>query len=133
MTLWEITGLISPIANGQWKICNLTNGTYTVCEVLKNGWTQTSLPVCHTVALAGINITNINFTNQRLMCISGYKLDNCNGALPDWNVTISNSTGYTSTKTTGLDGRFEFCGLASGVYTLTETLKPGWIKVSSPP
>ena len=84
MTLWEITGLISPMPNGHWKICNLTNGTYTVCEVLKTGWTQTSLPVCHTVALAGINITNINFTNQRLMLhqrLQARQLQRCSAQL----------------------------------------------------
>ncbi|MDD1759992.1 MAG: choice-of-anchor E domain-containing protein, partial [Methanothrix sp.] len=49
---------------GFWRICNLTNGSYTVCEVPKSGWGQTSSPACHPVVLAGSNVSGLNFTNQ---------------------------------------------------------------------
>jgi uncharacterized repeat protein (TIGR01451 family) len=98
--------------NGFWRFCRLEdNDTYSVCEVMQPGWTQTSSPVCHTVTLAGFNITNINFTNQKMYCISGYKKDNCTGApLPGWNITLTNATGTTS-QLTGQDGKYEFCNL----------------------
>jgi len=55
-------------------------------------------------------------------CISGYKLDNCTGeALPGWNITITNSS-YTSSVLTDSNGKYEFCGLWSDDYTLTEEL-----------
>jgi hypothetical protein len=121
-------------ASGFWQICRLENDNYTVCEVMKPGWAQTSSPVCYTVTLAGINITNLNFTNQWLYCISGYKKDNCGDSpLAGWNITIINSTGYSATDTTGTDGKYEFCGLAPGNYTLDEELKQGWMQVIAPP
>ncbi|MDD4651608.1 MAG: carboxypeptidase regulatory-like domain-containing protein, partial [Methanothrix sp.] len=118
---------------GYWEICNLRNETYTVCEVPKDGWVQTSLPSCHTKILAGTNITNINFTNQRLRNISGYKLDDCdNTGLPGWTITLSNSSGEVDTTTTNATGYYEFSGLDPGSYTVTETTKPGWTTITTP-
>jgi|WetSurMetagenome_2_1015567.scaffolds.fasta_scaffold32315_3 hypothetical protein len=115
--------------NGFWRVCQLENDTYTVCETLLPGWAQTSSPVCYTEVLAGINITNINFTNQRLMCISGYKKDNCAGApLQGWNITLENAT-KTVWQLTGADGKYEFCNLKPGDYTLTEEARSGYIAV----
>ena len=117
--------------NGFWRICNLENNeTYTVCEVLQPGWAQTSPMGCHTVPLAGINITNINFTNQKMYCISGYKKDNCTGApLSGWNITLQNATGATS-QLTGPDGKYQFCNLKPGDYTITEEARAGYIPFS---
>jgi len=116
--------------NGFWRICQLENDTYTVCEVLQPGWAQTSPMGCHTVPLAGINITNINFTNQKMYCISGYKKDNCTGApLSGWNITLQNATGATS-QLTGRDGKYEFCNLKPGDYTITEEARTGYIPFS---
>ena len=117
--------------NGFWRICNLENNeTYTVCEVLQPGWAQTSPMGCHTVPLAGINITNINFTNQKMYCISGYKKDNCTGApLSGWNITLQNATGATS-QLTGPDGKYQFCNLKPGDYTITEEARTGYIPFS---
>ncbi len=116
--------------NGFWRTCSLENDTYTICEAPQSGWTQTSSPICHTVTLAGINITNINFTNQMLYCISGYKLDACNNTpLSGWNITLQNATS-TISQLTGLDGKYEFCNLRPENYTITEELRPGYIAVS---
>jgi len=117
--------------NGFWRICNLENNeTYTVCEVLQPGWAKTSPMGCHTVPLAGINITNINFTNQKMYCISGYKKDNCTGApLSGWNITLQNATGATS-QLTGPDGKYQFCNLKPGDYTITEEARAGYIPFS---
>ena len=117
--------------NGFWRICNLENNeTYTVCEVLQPGCAQTSPMGCHTVPLAGINITNINFTNQKMYCISGYKKDNCTGApLSGWNITLQNATGATS-QLTGPDGKYQFCNLKPGDYTITEEARAGYIPFS---
>ena len=116
--------------NGFWRICQLENDTYTVCEVLQPGWAQTSPMGCHTVPLAGINITNINFTNQKMYCISGYKKDNCTGApLSGWNITLQNATGATS-QLTGPDGKYQFCNLKPGDYTITEEARAGYIPFS---
>ncbi len=119
-------------SNGKFEFCDLSPGLYTLTETVKPGWISTS-SVSLDVNLNCSNITNQNFTNQMLLCISGYKKDNCGGdTLPGWDITIHNSTGYNVTKTTDSTGKFEFCDLSPGQYTLTEALKPGWIRVSSP-
>ena len=119
-------------SNGKFEFCDLAPGQYTLTETLKSGWIKISAPP--EITLSCDNATNQNFTNQKLMCISGFKLDNCSRAtLPGWDIAIHNATGYTQTKTTDSNGKFEFCDLAPGQYTLTETLKSGWIKISAPP
>ncbi|MGV8175267.1 MAG: carboxypeptidase regulatory-like domain-containing protein, partial [Methanothrix sp.] len=119
-------------ANGFWRVCSLENDTYTVCEAPRSGWTQISPAACHTVTLAGINITKINFSNQELYCISGYKLDACNGQpLAGWNITLKNAT-HTVNDTTGPDGKYEFCNLKPGSYTITEEVRAGYNAVTKP-
>ena len=117
-------------ADGFWEICNLEDGTYTVCEVLKPGWTQIAPDSCHTATLDGANITDINFTNQALYCISGYKINSSSGAgLPGWNITLTNASGSVM-KQTGPDGRYEFCNLLPGGYSVCEELKDGWKNIT---
>ena len=118
--------------NGFWRVCRLEdNETYSVCEVMQPYWTQTSSPLCHTVTLAGFNITNLNFINQKLYCISGYKKDNCTGApLPGWNITLTNAT-HTVSQLTGPDGKYEFCILKPGDYTITEEVRAGYGAVTA--
>jgi len=129
--LWNAT----TDASGFWRICGLENNdTYTVCELSQDGWTQTHPDGCYSRDLIGENISNLNFTNKKLYCISGYKKDNCGDSpLSSWNITISNSTGYSANDTTGIDGKYEFCNLAPGNYTLNEELKQGWMQVIAPP
>ncbi|MDD1759884.1 MAG: choice-of-anchor E domain-containing protein, partial [Methanothrix sp.] len=118
-------------SNGRWEICNLTNGTYTVCEAPQSGWAQTSSPACHTVVLQGSNVSGLNFTNRELRCISGYKIIKNTGAGEGgWNITLQNATDSV-TKFTGPDGLFEFCNLKPGVYNLTEEIKPSYMAVES--
>jgi len=129
--LWNAT----TDASGFWRICGLENNdTYTVCELSQDGWTQTHPDGCYSRHLIGESISNLNFTNKKLYCISGYKKDNCGDSpLSSWNITISNSTGYSANDTTGIDGKYEFCNLAPGNYTLNEELKQGWMQVIAPP
>lgn len=62
-------------------------------------------------------------------CISGYKLDGSTGAgLPGWNITLTNASG-SITAQTGPDGRYEFCNLRPGSYSLTEEIVPGYLVV----
>ncbi len=120
---------------GFWKVCGLKTGTYTVREALQSGWIQTSLPLSYTETIEGVDLAKINFTNQKLYCISGYKIDSSTGkGLLDWNIALENATG-TITAKTGPDGKYEFCNLAPGSYRLTEEMLPGYIvvqKVSNP-
>jgi hypothetical protein len=59
-------------------------------------------------------------------CISGYKIDSSTGAgLPNWNITLTNASGSLTAKT-GPDGKYLFCNLQTGSYTICEEQKDGW-------
>ena len=47
-------------------------------------------------------------------------------AYPGWNITLNNSTLTRSARHTGSDGKYEFCDLVPGIYTLTEETRSGW-------
>ena len=68
-------------------------------------------------------------------CISGYKINSSTGAgLPNWNITLTNASGSLTAKT-GPSGKYEFCNLQPGSYSLTEEIVPGYLvvqKVTNP-
>ena len=116
-------------ATGYYQVCNLTPANYTVCEELQPGWTNLS-QLCQPANITGANLTNQNFTNQKQLCISGTKFDDCTGeGLPNWTITLTNGT-YTVATTTNATGQYQFCGLMPGNYSVTETVKDGWVPVT---
>ena len=125
-------------AAGFWQVCNLKNDNYTVCEVPQPGWIQTSPQGCRDVTLAGSNIANINFTNQNVSCIDGYKLDTLGNKLSGWMVFVDkDSDGVLDpgepSDVTDSSGYWQICGLnASSTVNLTELSRPGW-RPSLPP
>jgi len=122
---WEAT----TDANGFWQVCDLVDGTYTVCEVQKPGWIKVSPADCHSVALAGTDITNLDFVNARVSCLSGFKRDESGSGLADWKITVSGN-GQTWDATTDANGFWQVCNLRDGAYTVCEEDKPGWLKIS---
>ena len=68
-------------------------------------------------------------------CISGYKINSSTGAgLPGWNITLTNASRSVTTQT-GPEGKYQFCNLPPGSYSLTEEIVPGYLavqKVSNP-
>ena len=120
-------------ASGFWQVCNLENDTYSVCELSQDGWTQTYPDGCYTRDLAGENITNLNFTNQASLCISGHKKNTCGGFnLSNWTIVLTNSLGGAISALTNETGYYQFCSLPPGIYNLSEESKEGWSPVSAP-
>ena len=117
-------------ANGLWQVCNLRDGTYTVCEEQRAGWVKISPVDCHTVTLNGADIANLDFVNAETHCLSGYKRDENGLGLPDWTVRVSDSTGNVREATTNETGFWQVCDLIEGAYTVCEVQKIGWVKVS---
>ena len=115
--------------DGSYKFCGLWPGIYTLSETLGEGWIQISAPGPVTVGCS--NVTNQDFVNQKVLCISGFKFNECNQPLSGWTITLTNGTYTTSTITAG-DGSYKFCGLWPGTYTVSETLKAGWTQISAP-
>ena len=62
--------------------------------------------------------------------IMGLAQDNNQAPLEGWNFDLSKDGAVVDSATSGADGKFNFVGLTSGVYTVTETLVEGWSAVS---
>ena len=127
-------------ATGQWQVCGLVNGTYTVCETNHTKWTPIDPESgCQDVTIAGegehlhkVNFTNFNTTwfGEPEYCLSGYKLDNRTGSsLEGWTINVTNSSGLVDTVTTDADGWWQVCHLVNGTYTVCETNQTGWTPI----
>ncbi len=128
----DIKGSTITDSTGHWQVCNLENGTYTVCEVKQPGWMQVSPinPDCYTVVMEGQNITDKNFTNMKLLCLSGHKFHQRTGeGLSGWTIVVSNATNRWEI-VTDATGFWQKCNLTPGQYTVCEVLKNGWINVT---
>jgi uncharacterized surface anchored protein len=118
-------------ATGWYRVCNLTPGSYDVCEDLKQGWMNVS-PVCQNVTVDDTNRTGVNFTNTKLLCVEGYKINTQTGlGLAGWNVTVRTVAGApVGTAVTNATGWYRVCDLTPGNYNVCEELKAGWVNVS---
>ncbi len=156
---WTITltnesgGVLTNVtdANGNYSFTNLTDGNYTVGEVIQPGWIQTAPAVSttgsatYTVNISGGNaVTDEDFGNFQLGSVSGTKFEdlNANGVrdtgeagLAGWQITITGkdtieNVDVTKTATTDASGNYNFTGLTAGTYTITETMQPGWVQTA---
>jgi uncharacterized surface anchored protein len=116
---------------GYYQVCNLTPGSYMVCEELQDGWMNLT-PSCVDVEVINEEVNDINFTNTRQFCIEGYKLDTQTGeGLPDWDITVTDDLHQeVGTATTDVNGFYKVCDLIPGNYTVCEELQPGWVNIS---
>lgn len=128
--------------NGAYSFTNLIPGTYTVREVMQNGWLQTAPAGDEYSVTLGVNesVTGKNFGNYKYGKISGYKYEDKNGnghwdynepALHGWTITLSNGQ-QTWTDTTDNNGYYSFTGLTAGTYSLSETMQTGWVQTDAP-
>ncbi len=118
-------------SDGKYEFCRLLPGDYTLTEETASGYTSTSAVRLSVTLPCEGNLTNINFTNQKLLCISGFKKDACTGeGIGGWLITLNNSS-YTTSVQTGSDGKYEFCRLVPGDYTLTEETASGYTSTSA--
>ncbi|MBI1939423.1 MAG: T9SS type A sorting domain-containing protein [Ignavibacteriales bacterium] len=137
--------------NGNFCFTNLRAGSYTIQEVVKDGWQPTAPDTTGTVNLTllrGQNLEGIFFGNKEILgSICGMKYndlnedgnwDNEEPGLPNWEITLS-SMGYTasghfsgptlnliSTVTTGKNGTYCFTNVKPGNYIVGEIAQNGW-------
>jgi hypothetical protein len=62
--------------------------------------------------------------------IMGLVQDNSQAPLEGWNFDLSKDGAVVDSAISGADGKFNFVGLTSGVFTVSETLEEGWSVVS---
>ncbi|HEX7445625.1 MAG TPA: SdrD B-like domain-containing protein, partial [Methanothrix sp.] len=116
-------------ANGDYSFCNLLADSYTVCEVMKEGWKPMG-PTCITVPLDGESAEGVNFQNTEAFCISGFKFNGTTDeGLSGWTINLKDASGAVKTATTGADGSYQFCGLFPGTYTVSEVTQPKWTPI----
>jgi len=116
-------------SDGKYEFCRLVPGDYTLTEETPSGYTSTSAVRLSVTLPCEGNLTNINFTNQKLLCINGTKTDGSGRPLPGWNITLTNGS-YTKSVLTDGTGKYEFCGLWPDQYRVSEELKDGWINIT---
>ena len=112
--------------DGNYSFCDLIPGRYTVCEEMEDGWMNVT-ETCLDVDLGAENIVDRNFTNTKLLCIEGYKIDAYTGdGIEGWTITLTNDTGAEiGSTTTNETGWYSFCDLAPGNYEVCETVEDG--------
>jgi hypothetical protein len=135
---------ITTTTGGQYSFSGLSSGTYTVVEVLKNGYTNV-WPRAITVTISGASMTNQSFFNQWVgpqptHLVYGYKFNDTdlnqqwNQTIPDeaalsgWVISIYDSFGFpVASATTSSTGYYSFL-VPDGTYTVSEDLssKAGW-------
>jgi hypothetical protein len=91
-------------ADGSYTITGLQAGTYTIREVLAEGWTQTAPGGNSHSVTVGPNATDINFGNFKLLTLSGTKWEDHNGngirdaedqGLEGWTINVGDQTVLT--------------------------------------
>lgn len=136
--------------NGNFLFTNVTPGSYTLSETLRQGFSLTvpannSIPV--TLAADGSSINNVfgNFRGVLTGTISGIKFNDLNGngvrdagepGLPGVTITrtgsINDPAGTPLTVVTDAGGAFTFT-VPFGTYTLSETVPAGFAQTAPPP
>ena len=127
--------------NGYWEVCNLVAGEYNISEVVEAGWKPTDPPGGHYDPFAiNDNVTNLDFLNTGIFCISGYKywdkdgdgvIDPEDDPIGDWVIFIDEDGDRRAdprepVTTAGGDGFWEICNLPPGTYVVCEELICGW-------
>ena len=119
---------------GYYEFTDLTPGTYTISEVLQDGWIQTepAPPGTYPVSLSSSSVTDKDFGNFKLVTITADKFDDTNGngvkddgepEIPRWKLTITYLDGTKST----MDSPASWTILKGGEYTITEEPQDGWV------
>ena len=129
--------------NGDYAFINMPPGTHTVAEQLQSCWEQTHPGGVgtHTVTInLGMTATDIDFGNQPIGEIHGYKWNDLNQdgvwdfdevALADWTIYLdmngnSQLDAEEPSTTTDGTGHYSFTNLAPDSYIVREVLQSQW-------
>jgi protocatechuate 3,4-dioxygenase beta subunit/uncharacterized protein (DUF2141 family) len=142
---WEIQ-LVDPArsattsAAGWFSFGNLTPRQYTVREVLRPGWYNTT-PTSQTVTVNAESVTFVYFGNTQAGpdrgVIYGTKFEDMNGnakwdtgepPLPGWSIVLSGAASRTAV--TDDNGEYRFADLASATYFVDEVIPSGWTRTT---
>ncbi|KKT40269.1 hypothetical protein A3K29_02660 [Candidatus Collierbacteria bacterium RIFOXYB2_FULL_46_14] len=143
----EVTNTTTTEDNGSYSFTDLATGTYTVCEEVPTGHTQTYPNGCHSITVTddGDTFEGKNFGNAPLTNIHGYKWSDVDGngirggegedLLGGWTIFLDENgnerldEGEQSDVTDSEGhhlGWYVFNNLIPGVYSICEIIQPGW-------
>ncbi|MEW6652832.1 MAG: SdrD B-like domain-containing protein, partial [Bacteroidota bacterium] len=138
--------------NGYFCFTNLTAGSYTIKEVIKDGWQPTApntTGIINVTLSQGQNLDGILFGNKEILgSICGFKYNDLNNngtwdlgepKLPNWEITLSsyqnnysgqggvgNSLNLITTVKTDQNGNYCFNNVRQGNYLVGEIQQNGW-------
>jgi len=119
--------------NGQVYFTDLQPGEWIVEEVLQDfqDWWRPVDPNPQTVTLDQPGDSKqVTFTNEPLGCVDGYKINDLEQGLSDWQIEARNAkTGEVQAARTNAEGYFRL-KLSLGAWTLTEVMQAGWTAVT---
>ena len=124
--------------SGDYSFTGVGPGSYTVVEVLKAGYAETTSPSGDSLTTTtGQNVTGLDFGNFQQWNVSGTLFEDSNQdglldggetGLSGWTVNLSNgSNQVVASATTDSQGNYSFSNLPPGTYTIQEVLQAGYI------
>jgi len=129
---------------GAFAFGNLSPGNYMLSESLKAGWVQTlpAAPFYNIALQSGQVLTGKDFGNFSVSSISGRLFDDIasdstgsgDPGLPGWKVYLALGGGHPRRDSVITDGSgvYSFSNLTPGTYSLSESLKTGWLRTAPP-
>ncbi len=128
-------------ANGNYTLTGVGPGTYTVEEVPRSDYVQTTAPATYSVTAAeGQNSTSLNFGDFQLATVSGEVYNDLDDSgvlnandlgLSGWTVEVLNgSNQIIASVTTDSNGLYSFSNLAPGTYTIVDVLQAGYVQTA---
>jgi protocatechuate 3,4-dioxygenase beta subunit len=140
-----VVGSAKSDASGNYAITGISQGTYTVEEVLPPGYVQTlpGSPGTYSVTLSsGESVSGINFGDFKTVALQGHvyldanadgSQDNGEAGTSSFSVDLLDNTGkQIATMTTDSNGLYSFPAIGPGNYTIAAALPPGYIQTSTP-
>jgi uncharacterized surface anchored protein len=136
-TLTSLDGKQTPLIGttnktGQYYFQDLLPGKWMVIETPKNPWWRSVSPGSQTVTLSTPNVgQEVEFINEALGCVDGYKINQLEKALPGWKIKAHKTSGdaIDQTVVTNSKGYFQFY-LSLGTWTFSEVIQDGWSAVT---
>jgi serine-aspartate repeat-containing protein C/D/E len=120
-------------ASGQLTFTGLALGNWTVTEEVREWWRPISETKANVVLDKPGYCAVVDFINEPLGCVDGYKINHLDQPLAGWKINARNSdTGQEFATVTDVNGYFYFNQLSLGDWVISEELQPGWEPVTVP-
>jgi hypothetical protein len=119
-------------AAGLYTFSGLPLGNWSVAETTQTPWWRpvSANPQAVTLDVPGVE-KQVEFVNEALGCVDGYKINHLEKALPGWTIKAHKTSGtdVDQTVVTDNNGYFQFY-LSPGTWIISEVMQDGWTPVT---